>query len=541
MSTARILLSLTLCGLLVSCADLEFVVEGGGTDEDGDGYSSAVDCNDNDKVVFPGAKERENCRDDNCNGKVDEDTANEDVDGDGYCPNTGDVGTCEGNSARNPGMPEDGGEGTLKPNGIDDNCNGKVDDGLPDTDLDGDGYTLSGGDCNDEDPAVNPGAIEVVGIACNSGKDCAIGKCYAGFCRCVADKDCSSTDACSKDGDCPANEKCDQSLHECRGVWKCLDAPEGMGSPELKVCRDDTDNDCDNVVDEYATTCDTLADLSQTEPLDFAKAIELCDTDHTCDFDKKCPGGLKCVNNVCRRVLSATFNSTSSAESRAIALEFAKGGPIKPPLTNSFIILSTGLASYDAKSVCTDNGTTFGNSGTDPDKAAVDPYANDLSELTLQILVPTNARSFSFDFMFFTSEYPEYLFTAYNDSFWAHLDSKKIKGNISFDSKGTPIRVNNAFFDICDADLMKHPQPCGKPASTLTGTGYGFDCPNFQSHASGGATEWLTTTAPVEPGETITLTFSIFDKGDFVLDSSVIIDNFRWSLSPAAEPTTVIK
>lgn len=42
------------------------------------------------------------------------------------------------------------------------------------------------------------------------------------------------------------------------------------------------------------------------------------------------------------------------------------------------------------------------------------------------------------------------------------------------------------------------------------------------------ATGWLRTKSPVVGGETITLRFTIYDSGDGLLDSSALIDNFRW-------------
>jgi hypothetical protein len=353
----------------------------------------------------------------------------------------------------------------------------------------------------------------------------------------LADDDCSTLDNCKKDGDCKNGEKCKNSL--CRGTWACLTPPDGMKSPELKVCRDNTDNDGDGKVDEMPTACDDPAKLSQTEPLDYAKAIELCDTDHACGLEKGCPGALKCVNNACRRVINATFSS-GDPTSRAVSTAFPQvGGPVGPRANQAFAVLASGKASYDPKVLCPQSGTDFGTHGTDPDPTAVDNEANDLSELKLEIVVPTNAQSFSFDFQFLTTEYPEWLGSSFNDTFWVQLNSKKINGNISFDKNGTPIRLNNAFFDICDPDPFKPPTSgmCTQPASVLNGTGYGSgDC--CGGTACGGSTGWLTTTAPVTPGEKITLTFSIFDKGDGILDSAVVIDNFRWRLTPALAPST---
>lgn len=46
---------------------------------------------------------------------------------------------------------------------------------------------------------------------------------------------------------------------------------------------------------------------------------------------------------------------------------------------------------------------------------------------------------------------------------------------------------------------------------------------------NGGATGWLSSQAPVQPGEAFTLELMIWDTGDGILDSSVLIDNFSWA------------
>ena len=43
------------------------------------------------------------------------------------------------------------------------------------------------------------------------------------------------------------------------------------------------------------------------------------------------------------------------------------------------------------------------------------------------------------------------------------------------------------------------------------------------------ATGWLLTSAPALNGTIITLRFAIWDSGDAILDSLVLIDNFQWS------------
>ena len=131
-------------------------------DVDGDGYTSDVDCNDNDPAVNPGATEICNGIDDNCDGTTDEGF---DVDLDGYTTCGGDCNDAD--PAVNPGATE-------VCNGVDDNCDGTTDEGF---DVDLDGYKTCDGDCNDGDPAVNPGATEV----CNGVDDNCDGTIDEGF------------------------------------------------------------------------------------------------------------------------------------------------------------------------------------------------------------------------------------------------------------------------------------------------------------------------------------------------------------------------
>ena len=140
--------------------------------------NGAPPCVEGDPNNFPGNIETCDGLDNNCNGIAD-DGLSTDADGDGhYTFDTCDTFTprddCDDSDPNNfPGNVE-------ACDGLDNNCNGQADEGLVPTDADGDGYTSltscggSADDCNDSNPNIHPGAIEIIGDGidqdCN-GKD----------------------------------------------------------------------------------------------------------------------------------------------------------------------------------------------------------------------------------------------------------------------------------------------------------------------------------------------------------------------------------
>lgn len=159
------------------------------------GYATiGGDCNDNDATISPVANEICNNVDENCDGVLNDGlwiAAYIDADGDGYgdygisvdglCElTTGYVGNNQDCDDSNPAIYSSASEIC---DGLDNNCNGQIDDGLPFTnyfiDMDGDGYgagnvymlcsnpgpgyVTNNTDCNDNDAAFNPGISEICG------------------------------------------------------------------------------------------------------------------------------------------------------------------------------------------------------------------------------------------------------------------------------------------------------------------------------------------------------------------------------------------
>ena len=289
--------------LAVDCDDLDAEIGSRYPDLDRDGHGSGGprdgchaatwasvggDCDDEDEAIFPGAMElcdgkdndcdeaneaifsgaMELCdgKDNDCDGAVDEDAEPDawyrDADGDGY----GDpavVALVCGMGVSVEGFVEngldcyDGAEavfpGALEVcNGIDDDCDGERDEGF-----DGDGYGVAssitractepsgyasvGGDCDDGNAAVNPGAAEVcdgIDNECNGANDDGV----------------TSTWYLDADGDGYGSSgsttlACTQPAGYVGNSSDCDDGNAAVNPAATEVCNG-RDNDCDADIDD---------------------------------------------------------------------------------------------------------------------------------------------------------------------------------------------------------------------------------------------------------------------------------------------------
>ncbi|GEM_PF-3540303 len=217
----------------------------------------------------------------------------------------------------------------------------------------------------------------------------------------------------------------------------------------------------------------------------------------------------------------------TGSESQAAVIESL--GPISPLRGPTMTVLTSGRASALRDRI--DYEVSPG--GTDPLEPSAPVYDQVLLEV--ELTAPANAESLTFQWYFLSREYPVFVGSDFNDRFTVIQDGADFDGNIVFDEHDNVVDINNAFFEVTDQE-------------SLDGTGFWrpleggwdpFDPPapgtELPSH-EGGATGWITTQTPVEPGETLTLRFDIHDVADAVYDSAVLLDDFQWSTIEIDDP-----
>ncbi|MEQ9324257.1 MAG: choice-of-anchor L domain-containing protein [Polyangiaceae bacterium] len=282
------------------------------------------------------------------------------------------------------------------------------------------------------------------------------------------------------------------------------------------------DENCDGQIDEAFVTCDEGMGIDDTDPLNAARAIGLCKTSTG-------PGDWGVVDAAYVRA-----DGSATTVSRAMGILADFGSNVTPRRGSAMLGLSSGFA-RDAgdpgacgKLSCNHNGEGTPPPGFPQDvpgcSGATD--INDDVGLEVTLVAPTNASGYTFDFKFYSFEYPEFVCTLFNDQFITLVDPApqgSINGNVTFDSMSNPVSVNIAFFEVCEG--------CPLGTSELEGTGFG-------DWNDAGATSWLVTQAPVEGGEELTIRWAIWDAGDTLWDSTALVDNFNW-VADSGEPIDV--
>lgn len=199
-----------------------------------------------------------------------------------------------------------------------------------------------------------------------------------------------------------------------------------------------------------------------------------------------------------------------------------------PTNGNSYVVLSTGNAS-DINGTATTTRSADANGGT---SATTGQYSqrgnpsNDIVNLNLQILIPKNAKTLSFNWRFATEENPTF-YSGFRD--WAKVifTSGSYSKNILLLPNGNPVDAynaapySNAVTGITDSPLPPYANPNDVDFNAVTGNRL--------------VTGIYTTTFDVSAfaGKVINLDFWVGDENDVNYDSALFVDNLK--ISPIAD------
>jgi hypothetical protein len=377
------------------------------------------------------------------------------------------------------------------------------------------------------------------------------------------------------EGDC-----CDTAAGNC-------DKPALVNPGAFEYLGNGVDDDCDpstpdNVV---PTDCAPPALTVPTSSDDLIKAMDLC------QFTSEAPAKpLKKWGVIQTSLLLADGTSAVAPKDLQVGVLANYGTNVTPRKGPTMAAISSGTARDvgDPGYVHPQNGNLMGQAGNFVANTKVGvpaPWlaahngvvpspgncpvcsgptcaqAFDSVNLKARIRVPTNARSFSYSFKFYTAEYPEFVCKQYNDFFITLLSSSwtpapvkpcmvgsecesgictaancvqaaplPADSNIAFDAAKNAVSVNNGFFEVCFPAVNAPAGACPSGTSDLVGTGMGGWGTNLKD---GGGTEWLINDSPVAPGETMEIQFVTWDAGDSNVDSLVLLDKFRWNVTPS--------
>ena len=210
-----------------------------------------TDCDDTNAAINPSSPEVCDDIDNNCNGLINEGITQlyyADLDGDGYGDPDNSVEDCTipaGYTLNNTDCDDNDfqiNESAIEVpnNGIDENCDGEDEMIGTNDDEDGDGY-ISDVDCNDNDPNINPGATEICDGVDNN-------------CDGLIDEGLLQVYYADNDGDGfgdPQNSElsCTEIPGYSLNNTDCDDTNADINPSSFEVC-DNLDNNCDSQIDE---------------------------------------------------------------------------------------------------------------------------------------------------------------------------------------------------------------------------------------------------------------------------------------------------
>ena len=221
-------------------------------DLDGDGFNADDDCNDDNDLVNPGADELCDGMDNNCNGKVDEGVEElffADADNDSYGDADSSTPACSAPEGFVSNADDcNDASADFYPGAPEADCTDQNDyncDGsVGFADADGDGWAACE-DCDDSDAALSPSASEVCDDIDNN-------------CNGVVDVDATETPTWYLDydgdtyGDATVSvDQCDPPARFVDNALDCDDSSDAAFPGGVEIC-DNYDNDCDGTVDGAA-------------------------------------------------------------------------------------------------------------------------------------------------------------------------------------------------------------------------------------------------------------------------------------------------
>ena len=327
----------------------------------------------------------------------------------------------------------------------------------------------------------------------------------------------------------------------------CDDFSDAVNPGAYDVPNNGVDEDCQGG-DALAATCDDMLALGDNDPLQAARALELCNS----------------TEESSRRwgVISARWTTPDGRGTPMSPLQHGLlpglGAAFAPRAGKALLALSSGVArapgQADYTETCSDafpaQSTGLPENFDGSSSSCLDFFEStsvvDAVALEIALRTPTNATALSFDSAFFTAEYPYYVCASFNDYFQVIVRPQRTggsgDGNVVFDMDGNAVSVNNSYLRACDPGFYG-----GKVFECPLGydqlLGSGFDACEGSTTTdgalvrhTGASTGWLHTEVPVSPGEVITLRITTWDSSDSGLDSLAIVDNFRFRLRDGAPP-----